>query len=136
MKALRIRGFTLIELMITVAIVAILAAVAYPSYINYVRDSRRADCKGVLLSYANALERSFSLNNNYLDPDLDPTRNPPRFTCPSDGGAATYVLDLDVPAGDTFTLTATPTGSQTGDRCGELELTNSGRRDAEDNNCW
>lgn len=128
MNPLRIRGFTLVELMITVAIVAILAAVAYPSYTTYVRDSRRADCKGVLLAYANALERSFSINNTYPNAALA------GFTCPPDGGAATYNLGLV--GGATFTLTATPTGSQTGDRCGTLTLTNSGARTPAAGNCW
>ncbi|MCP4091353.1 MAG: prepilin-type N-terminal cleavage/methylation domain-containing protein, partial [Gammaproteobacteria bacterium] len=51
------RGFTLIELMIVVAIVGILAAIAYPSYQEQVRKSRRADANGALLGLANAMQR-------------------------------------------------------------------------------
>lgn len=125
-------GFTLIEVMITVAIVGILAAVAYPSYTNYLRDSRRADCKAVLLSYANALERRFSVDNAYPDEGLG------SFNCPIGGGTTTYNLAYaDGDGGTSFTLTATPTGPQTDDRCGTLTLTNTGARSATGTgSCW
>ncbi|MBT1540114.1 type IV pilin protein [Ralstonia solanacearum] len=58
-------GFTLIELMITLAIVAILVALAYPSYNNYIMKSHRADAKTALLDLASRQERYFALQNNY-----------------------------------------------------------------------
>ena len=58
-------GFTLIELMITVAIIGILSAIAYPSYESYVRKSRRVDAKNALLDLASRQERYFSVNNKY-----------------------------------------------------------------------
>ena len=63
-------GFTLIELMVTVAIVGILAGIAYPSYQDSVRKSRRSDVEGVLLGLANAMERNFTTataTNGYCD---------------------------------------------------------------------
>ena len=57
---LNTKGFTLIELMIAVAIVGILAGIAYPSYQDSVRKSRRADAQGALLGFANAMERYFT----------------------------------------------------------------------------
>ena len=63
---LNTKGFTLVELMIAVAIVGILASIAYPSYQDSVRKSRRADAKGALLGFANAMERHFTENNSYL----------------------------------------------------------------------
>ena len=51
------QGFTLIELMITVAVVGILAAIAYPSYNEHVRKTRRADARAVLLVSAQWMER-------------------------------------------------------------------------------
>ncbi len=61
----RSAGFTLVELMITLAIVAILAAIAYPSYSNYIMKSHRADAKTALLDLASRQERYFALQNNY-----------------------------------------------------------------------
>lgn len=137
MNSRHTNGFTLIELMIAVVIVGILAAVAFPNYSAYMRDSRRADCKAVMLSAANALERRFSIENRYPDEEDDPDPIA-AFSCPIGGGAATYELELDVPdGGASFTLTATPTGSQTDDRCGTLTVTNTGARDADGTGtCW
>jgi type IV pilus assembly protein PilE len=61
----KIKGFTLIELVIVVAIVAILATIAYPSYQDSVRKSRRADAKGVLMEAAQWMERFYTENNRY-----------------------------------------------------------------------
>jgi type IV pilus assembly protein PilE len=65
MQKKHIKGFTLIEVMITVAIVAIVAAIAYPSYQDTVRKSRRADAKAALLEIAQLEERFFTVNNQY-----------------------------------------------------------------------
>ena len=60
------RGFTIIELMIVVAIVAILAAVALPNYTQYVRRSNRADAQTTLLQAAQFLERRFTTSGSYV----------------------------------------------------------------------
>ncbi|MCW8929264.1 MAG: type IV pilin protein [Gammaproteobacteria bacterium] len=60
-------GFTLIEIMITVAIVAILASIAIPAYTEYVQRAKRSQAQGALLGLSAALERSFVDNNNYCD---------------------------------------------------------------------
>lgn len=139
MKARHPGGFTLIELMIAVVIVGILAAVAYPNYTNYLRDSRRADCKAVMLSAANALERRFSVDNRYPDEAAEGAAGPlAGFVCPVGGGTTTYDLEYAQDDGGAgFTLTATPTGPQTHDRCGTLTLTNTGARSADGTGtCW
>lgn len=59
------RGFTLIELMITVAIMAILAAIAYPSYIDSVRKARKADAQAQMMELASFMERFYTENNRY-----------------------------------------------------------------------
>ena len=58
-------GFTLIEVMIVVAIVGILAAVAYPSYIDSVRKGKRAEARAALASLLQQQERYFTQNNTY-----------------------------------------------------------------------
>src|SRR5690606_38472416 len=59
-------GFTLIEVMIVVAIIGILAAIAYPSYQDHVRKSRRADAQTALLELAQFMERHYTTNGRYL----------------------------------------------------------------------
>ena len=123
-------GVTLMELMIVVVIIAIIAAVALPSYQQSVQNTRRADCAGGLMTLAGAMERHHSINGTYLGAAAGGgnTGAPAIFgtACPVDGGDATYNMTISAATASTYTLRATPTGSQTGDRCGSLTLTNTG----------
>lgn len=127
------RAFTLIELMIAVAIVGILAAIAIPSYQDSVMKSRRSDAKGALLGLANAMERLFTTNNSYCDAGgtggadscgtgTNDTGSPSIYSTqvPVDGGAAYYNLTITVATANTYTIQARPTGKQSGDKCGDL----------------
>ena len=121
------RGFTLIELMITVAIVGIIAAIAYPNYIGSVRKSKRVEAQGALLSFANAMEMWRIRNSNsYLGAAASVPGSPTIFSTvvPISGGATTYTLTINSVTATTYTLMATATGSQTAD--GNLSLTNAG----------
>jgi len=129
--AVRTRGFTLIEMMITVAIIAILAAVAYPAYTEQVAKGRRAEAKAVVLEATQWMERFYAENYRYdqnsagtevTDEDLFPRRFP---QSPKTGGAS-YNIELDNLAATTFTVIATRTGSMTGDKCGDLAMTHTG----------
>ena len=126
----KLRGFSLLELMIVVAIVGIIAAFAYPSYLEQVRKTRRADCSGALAGMGNAMERFFTVNSTYLGAAAGgaDTGAPAvyRPTCPSDGGTATYNLTIQAVTGSTFTLQAAPVGVQADDKCGTMTLTNTG----------
>lgn len=123
-------GFSLMELMIVVAIVGILAAFAYPSYLEQMRQTRRADCSGALASLGGAMERFFTINNTYLGAGAGggDTGTPTIFqaSCPVDGGAPTYNLTIQAATGSTYTVQAAPTGQQASDKCGTLTLTNTG----------
>lgn len=131
------QGFTLIELVIGLAVAAILAAVAYPSYQSVVSKARRADAMLVLTEATQFMERYATLNLRY---DKDAAGNAVTLPsnlqyAPKDGTTKYY--EITITAGeDTYTLEATPTGPQAGDKCGTLKIDHRGVRTALDINCW
>ena len=140
-------GFTLIELMIVVAIVAILGAIAVPNYREYVARGYRNDAKSVLLENAQWLERNYTQSNAYNKDGAGAavaTAQLPKQVAPSDPGAiARYNISFANIAADTFSLQAVPTGGQTGDKCGTFTLSNTGDKDVSGNTgdataitCW
>ncbi len=116
------RGFTLIELMIVVAIVGILSAIAYPNYAEFVRRGHRAEARAGLLQGAQWMERAATAMGSYPLTAAFPAS---LKLVPNDRYDIALVSD-----GSTFTLTATPKGAQTGDKCGNYTLTNVGQRTA------
>ena len=131
------KGFTLIELMITVAIIAILAAVAYPSYQEYLRKGRRVDAKTALLDAAQTMERYYTENNKYTDAVAGTT-----FPATSPEGHYTLSFSSN-PTASTFAIQAAPTagGKQSGDKCGTYTINNLGQQDVtggtlSKSQCW
>ena len=119
----KIRGFTLIELMIIVAIVAILAAIAYPSYIAQIQKSRRTDAKSALLAAAVQMQRYFTERNTFATATLGPAGV---FPNTSENGY--YALTLTGLDASTFTLNAAPIGAQSGDPCGTFTYNEQGAK--------
>lgn len=68
------KGFTLIEMMIAVAIIGILAAIAYPSYQHYIQKGNRVEARNLLQSAAQRLEANFTVNRTYKYLDQDHTQ--------------------------------------------------------------
>lgn len=141
------RGFTLVEMLIVVAIIGILAAVAYPAYMDSVRSSRRADAMVELNDIAMRLQRCYTTNAKY---------NSAAGVClvkddvtSSDGlksAEGYYLVKATSVAATTFVLTATPVAGRTQDsdkKCKKFKLDQSGQKSALDSNnadstdtCW
>jgi type IV pilus assembly protein PilE len=120
-------GFTLIELMITVAVIGILAAIALPSYSSYIARSKRAEARAEVLKAEGWMERYYTENNRYSSTTAAPTTNPTAFSGAFGSvpktGTAYYAVTLAVTAAG-YTITATPTGSMNGDSCGTFTKSN------------
>ena len=126
----RYRGFSLIELMIAVAVVGILSAIAYPSYVGHVQRSWRATAQTCLLEMTQTMERRFTANMAYavVDTDADGTDDLFQGGCSvADGMAGRYRYRfLGVVSTAAYALAAVPVDAQQGDDCGSLGVNQFG----------
>lgn len=130
-----VRGFTLIEVIVVVAILGIIVAIAYPNYLRQVAQSRRADAQTTLLETAQRLERCYTETNSYEG----------CMTFPFDSEEGWYEITANTTPTQ-FTITATAQGDQAdrdGRFCQWLALSHTGRKTAEDSaqndtsdECW
>jgi len=122
MKARSSRGFTLIELMITVAIIAILAAVAYPSYTDHVRKSARRAAQAEMMDIANRQQQFLISSRNYVN---YAGLTAAGYQLPADlAGRYTPRVDVGTGTVPSYTITFQATGPQVKD--GDLGLSSDG----------
>lgn len=130
------RAFSLIELMIVVAVIGILAAIAYPNYQEYLIKSRRAVATGCLLELAQFMERHYTTHMSYAGAVL------PDTACRTElAGFYNFGYAEDGLTASTYQLEAIPQGRQTADAtCGTLRIDHTGARSATGSGgasvCW
>ncbi len=117
-------GFTLVELMVTVAIVGILASIAYPSYVEYVRRANRADAQAIMMENAQYMERYFTTNGTYLGSTPLPK--------PQSPASGTPKYNITAPAATllatSYIIQAVPTAAFPDPLCGTLTVSQTGAR--------
>jgi type IV pilus assembly protein PilE len=152
----RAAGFTLVELMVTIAIGAVLLAIAIPSYQSQIRKSRRSEARNAVLELASREERYYSIYNLYsqLPSDLgyaDPAATGTTWASVGAIGSGYYTVSVTKndptvgppPTPGTYTIIATATGAQLKDTaCRKFQVTNTGQQTASDSSgaaatsCW
>jgi type IV pilus assembly protein PilE len=128
-------GFTLVEVIVTLAIVAILASLAYGAYQTYVRRSHRSESQAVLLQASSWLERIAAQRNTYLyDNQGNAMSNTSLVTVgysvsPNNGAQVRYNVTFAAgPTATTYTLQAVPINSNIDPTCGTSTLDQNGTR--------
>lgn len=118
-----VAGFTLIELMITVAVVAILASIAYASYQDSVVKTRRGSARACLSEVAQTMERRYTLKMKYNEPD-----SLPDIQCRTELTPHYVISPAGALSPTSYSLQAVPQGSQkkSDTECGTLGLTHTG----------
>jgi type IV pilus assembly protein PilE len=140
MQVKKNQGFTLIELMMAVAIVGILAAIAYPSYQESVRKGARAEAKSVMFDLSQMEERYFTNNDAYLAVSAPPASPPSGWKNYSGSSLTGRKYDVSVVlTGSGFTISAAPINGFTDSTCRTLTLTSDGVKDSQigaTSPCW
>jgi len=128
------QGFSLIEVLITVAIIGILAGVAYPSYTGFVTRSNRAEAQRELMRLANLQEQVFVDTRAYATNMVGLGFTNATYTTET----GNYEITVSAQTATTFTLTATAKLSQASNdsACGTLTINDAGKQSGASSHCW
>lgn len=139
----KVRGFTLLELMVVVVVVGILAAITYPAYQEQVRKSRRSDAKNTLADLASRQQQYYADHKMYADTlaklRWTGTNSREGYYTITTPIATTTAVDGGVTYHITYTLVATATGVQVSDtKCATFSINSAGKKTSTGGgtNCW
>lgn len=135
MRNPRVSGFSLIELMVVIAIIGILASIALPAYNDHVRKTRRAAGASCLLAAAQRMERFYTTSLAY-NATGTPTIAQLTASCDPDTFSFYTFSFPAAAAAKTYSIRATPTGKQSGDTCGNLGINQAGTKTPATPTCW
>lgn len=129
-NSMKSKGFTLIELMIVVAIIGIIASIAYPSYRNHIASARRTDGQAALMDLASRMERFYSEQQSYLNATVGSGNTATDVISSKTSPQGWYNLSISAQTASSYTLQAIPQSSQaTADTlCQTLTLNNLGAK--------
>ena len=137
-------GFTLIELIIAVAIVGILAAIAYQSYTKHIQHGYRSEGIAMLTDGVARMERYYAQNNTYAAADLTAlgfatgvAPNKVTVDTPAASQSGKYKLSFKgAPGATTYTFQVVPQDAQASDSCGTLSIDQTGVKSPVTATCW
>lgn len=131
----KMRGVTLLELMIVVVVLTLLITIAVPNYFEFSARAKRAEARAALLQIATNQEREYLQNSEYT---MDMTRLGFELAGCNESGSGAYDICIDDANANTFTASATwKLGGAEAGKCASFEIDGRGvKSSAPETNCW
>lgn len=136
-RTIDMQGFSLIELMIVIAVIGIIASIAYPSYTKHLQQSRRSEAVASMLNTQNKLEQFFAQNNTYPTSLAQLPSPPPSGAAQATSAGLNYYYTYSRPTATSYTLTAiAASAAQLRDTACSSNMTVDSQGNQSPTTCW